>query len=106
MKIRRGFVSNSSSTSFCICGMLYDSELPEEIMNLIESYNSLKSELDPRISTYHDNDTKETYVGIDIENMENWESRREFVERCLIILKRVFPQIKEVYFHYGGWYSS
>lgn len=106
MKIRNGFVSNSSSTSFCICGMVYEGKLPEDIEDLIKSHNNLKSELDPSISTYYDPNCEDVYVGIDIENMESFETRSEFEQRCKRILQNVFPELKGVYFHYDGWYNG
>ena len=92
MKIRNGFVSNSSTTSFCvmgICGENKDNHLCSG--NLLVSYG------------YPCGDT--LYVGVPIEKMEEDETLGQFRER----VKQIFlakdmdcePQLLT-----DGWYDG
>lgn len=98
MKKRLGFVSNSSSTSFCIAGYYTDKE---ELMNKIEEVS-----LPEGVSTYRPDDYS-FYIGLDIEKMGDNETKKEFCERATKILKELIPELEGLATieHYG-WYNG
>jgi hypothetical protein len=84
MKIRNGFVSNSSSSSFCIYGVSIDQE---EFAALIDKdFNSddydVYEELN-KIPAYGANDYERelVWIGEKVTSMEMDETRREFEAR-------------------------
>lgn len=98
MKIRNGFVSNSSSTSFCIGGITIDKDLEMEESNKLEEKG---------LEVIINADDGITYVGISIDKMEDNETKREFLER----VKKMFIDFdefknKEVSIIYDGWYDG
>ena len=78
MKLRTGFVSNSSSSSFCILGV----EIDSETMNKLEgAYKELTgTRVRTHYSISHD-DGK--YVGISVTSMKDDETPRQ-VKRELV----------------------
>ena len=83
MKIREGFVSNSSSTSFCIYGARFPynkrQELEAKEGNGIELFHG-----DPN---YGEN----CYLGIDFVAMGDDETKNQFKARIEKALKEAFP---------------
>jgi len=81
MKIRTGYVSNSSSSSFCVseCYMGIDGSSP--------SYKSIKYDGDiwTNLSWFVGEDN---VIGIDIENMNDEETKNDFRHRVFIELKK------------------
>lgn len=98
MKKRNGFVSNSSSTSFCIYGTwINDKDLnklskkltkknfAEDSDDLYHFINLLEEDYLPIDFTILHNDYEETLVGKAYSSMEQKETREEFefeVENC------------------------
>jgi hypothetical protein len=68
MKIRNGFVSNSSTTSFCIVGTICEALSIEKIKRPLRYYAS---------------DYNGIYVGLDIDDMVDNETLLQFKERAL-----------------------
>jgi len=94
MKIRTGFVSNSSSSSFCIFGV-YEN-LTEDMIDALE---------DAGFSVYDPFDSSEKYAGMDCHKMEMDETRRQFEDRVTKKLEELgytgpFSNYQE------GWYNG
>ncbi len=112
MKIRMGFVSNSSTTSFCIYGALLTVEevakrlgLPEKdahgaIYDLAEK-NNLSCYVPP-------DDYGEYYLGVDWPEIGDNETGAEFKKRVTKKLKEVFHLTKAQKYatHSNGWYDG
>uniref|UniRef100_A0A6M3Y5S7 Uncharacterized protein n=1 Tax=viral metagenome TaxID=1070528 RepID=A0A6M3Y5S7_9ZZZZ len=95
MKIRIGFVSNSSNTSFCIYGKYFD-DLSNELKELIESKGL---EL-----IYGQNEGY--YVGRSFTDIKDDETGKEFKERTLKDMKEIFPELTELFIQEDGWYNG
>ena len=71
MKIRTGFVSNSSSSSFCIFGIYADG-----------SGDATREQYDEAgFSTYNPYDDGSFYAGVDFTEMGLDETKRQFQDR-------------------------
>jgi adenylate cyclase class IV len=105
MKIRNGFVSNSSSSSFVIYGKAFEREELEDVIiqlkNLPTNYFTDNEEednyyelLDDILSeefTWHidENDDSTTYVGIELIEINEDETLRQFRARVKETFKKV-----------------
>ena len=97
MKIRQGFVSNSSSTSFCIVGVggCEEDEFTrkfvkdEELLKKIQADDGYGIyELDGDVSVYMECYDKIVYIGLDIGKIKDDETYNEFKDRALESLKK------------------
>ena len=81
MKIRQGFVSNSSSTSFCIYGAW---------MNPLEDVDNCKwrEDLDEHLYVYHGDGWNTTAVGLSSNEIEDNETGEEFKQRVKDLIKK------------------
>jgi len=94
MKIRTGFVSNSSSSSFCIFGT-YEN-LTSEMIDKLE---------DAGFSVYDPWESSCQYAGMDCDKMEMDETRRQFEDRVTKKLEEL--GYKGPFGHYReGWYNG
>ena len=84
MKTRQGFVSNSSSSSFCILGV----EIDRETSNKIEdAYKELKeTRVRTQCSISHD---EGMYVGIDVTSMKDDETPRQIKRELVDVLHKI-----------------
>jgi len=103
MKIRNGFVSNSSSSSFCIYGttcetndfmkILKDKKLIDE--NIEEFYEVDTYELKLNgLSIYCMEDVDEVYLGRDWCNIKDDETGKEFKEDVQNKINELMPDHK------------
>jgi hypothetical protein len=105
MKIRSGFVSNSSSSSFCIYGAYVDeSDMLDLFVNAgLATEEEMKEDFDSygiadivcnmeklKEITFLGNDCGGAYVGIDISRMGEDETKREFKNRSQKLLDDAF----------------
>ena len=106
MKIRRSFVSNSSSSSFCAWGIEYG---VDEFLNLIEKELDLENiqeelydlfeDVDENIKVIHDWDTETIFIGREYETLKDSETGKEFKESTEKIIQSKFPD-KELNFYF------
>ena len=116
MKTRQGFVSNSSTTSFCIYGIVAErNNLLDENVEL--PYNKYRGEYE--LSGYLFTKIKELglnlktergqeytqYIGADIDMMTEDETKREFYKRIENDLKKLFKNVK-CSWHEESWYDG
>lgn len=104
MKIRSGFVSNSSSTSFALWGIEVpsDSDVYEKIRENYKSKLQSHTGLD-------DLSQDCCYIGLSPEEMKDDETLKEFKERVIqAIVKEGCPEseLKDVKFYSDGGYDG
>lgn len=132
MKVRSGFVSNSSSSSFCIFGIFvegvdemkrlgYSPEFDEaeyRKMNEIPDGSPLDElEIDDatRGSLYGDTGKKKLevyggydyesgyYIGLSLDKMKDTETKAQFKQRTLERIQKLFPKAKSVKLYEGEY---
>lgn len=104
MKVRFGFVSNSSSTSFSIYGARIPMEEFCKVANInIEDRDAMYDEFECCSSSALDKHGLETvgwseysnvYVGASWENMKMDETRKQFQDRVEKAVKALFGEVK------------
>lgn len=100
MKVRKGFVSNSSSSSFCVVGKQYNEEDYEKIFNDLDwespIYGVRITEYDPYT------------VGLSINKMKDEETLAEFKKRAYEEIHKIDKDIKleEISIHTDGGYDG
>lgn len=101
MKIRVGYVSNSSTCSFCIAGVIYDRNEfdikyeDKEIFERIDKYFHAAHEYEYDFDSaeylryamyplfiYYNQEENLDMIGISIDRMEEFETKKDFMERA------------------------
>lgn len=116
MKIRTGFVSNSSSSSFCAFGVIAeadkeflenwgmvftdedlneDGDFMEDLLELV--YNEVDKH---RLLCHQDYDSRRAYIGISYTSMADDETMIQFKARVKETVKKMFPKIPDIEFQH------
>lgn len=118
MKIRYGFVSNSSSSSFCIYGANISwSDVEEKMGKNIDTddedefdeYSALDDMLDGTDLEQHSPyDSGEYFVGISWSNIRDNETGKEFKARVLKQMQKAGFKVeaKDLGTHEEAWYAG
>lgn len=86
MKIRNGFVSNSSSSSFCIIGIAVDYDMYSLVSKQLENHDQLDYDFSENDETY--------YIGIDIYSVKDNETLGEIKLKAKQLLSELFKDTK------------
>lgn len=101
MKICATFISNSSSTSFCMIGLSTDEDIYDQYYQL--DYEARKN---LPINIYcHDDDY---YIGVDITKMQDHETLTQFKIRVGNLLEETIPNLHgcKPDFVIDSWYDG
>jgi hypothetical protein len=103
MKTRKGFVSNSSTTSFCLYGIYLEEDQQKEWM---ETYNKIKKwdELESYSAPYTDS----IYLGKSLAKLKDDETGKQFKDHVKELIRNYFPDTKDSDFCImeNGWYDG
>jgi len=120
MKIRTGFVSNSSSSSFCIYGTYINGELKEQIeKNLIKmgyseqdlvngledffGYNNERKELGLEFHSVID---ESSYLGNSWSSVKDNETGKQFKERTEKAIEKIVGRQEKYDTYSEAWYNG
>jgi len=80
MKIRNGFVSNSSSTSFCIFGAAFEPEEIKKIFNVEDPYDAEEKLKGSGLEFEAGQEGYTYYIGRSWKNIKDDETGKQFKE--------------------------
>lgn len=128
MKLRQGFVSNSSSCSFTIYGVCFDWDYKEiydalqddvKARCFIEQENSTISEdtdLDilekvlgeefKHLTIQHGQECYSFYVGYTLNDMGDDETKNQFYSRVKTSLQKVFKDVSSISWYEESWFDG
>ena len=98
MKIRNGFISNSSSTSFCIYGAKIPGNEADKNYKKIEEMGL----------SYHQycQESEDSIVGGTPETIKDDETGKQFKDSVVAKLKEIFGKDFDCNWHTDGWYNG
>jgi hypothetical protein len=102
MKIRTGFVSNSSSSSFCIMGIMMEKNKDNKnFMTALPSMDNINWH-------YINNDYEDVCIGLNMEEMGETETLHEFKLRVQKVLsdEGLKIPIGQIYLSYGEFFDG
>lgn len=113
MKIRNGFVSNSSSSSFCIYGASFDSSEVRELLKNIEGLEDadlyeLREHMESKdtdLSFWTPPDYGMLFIGKDWSSVKDAETGKEFKEHIEAELEKLCGKKVECGTHSEAWYG-
>ncbi len=97
MKIRQGFVSNSSSTSFCIYGAYVEDE---------SDFVAIRQTVEGLGLYYHHGQFDGVYIGREWSSIGDDETGRQFKESVQELINDLPIEDKECSTHEDGWYDG
>lgn len=116
MKIRKGFVSNSSTTSFCIMGVtMSGSEFLEkcrvahpeftDVEDVYDMFEKVAQKLDKSYSFYGAPYDDIIYLGQDPEEQDEDETKRQFKARVKREMTEFFGEAVDVTYLQDSWHD-
>jgi len=115
MKIRKGFVSNSSSSSFHIYGAELDSyDFKQFLIKMSVATEEEIDEdglaefvdlLDTDLQIYHWYDAERVYIGRTYSSIEDGETGAEFKADAIAKIAKLFGEEKECGQHFETYYN-
>jgi hypothetical protein len=114
MKVRSGFVSNSSSSSFLIWGVYLSESKIRELLNLPEGGGeggSVYSALDKRLvgtglESHSPGYDSNHYIGLSWDKVKDDETGAQFKARVQEALTRIFGTPVECNTHEDAWHDG
>jgi len=110
MKIRNGFVSNSSSSSFCIFGACFTGEKAQEVEDKIEDAEFNKQLKDMGLKIIYGNPNNyesEVYIGKSWDSIGGDETGNQFKASISEAVKVLFSDESiECCSHEDAWYDG
>ena len=107
MKTRQGFVSNSSSTSFCIAGGRFDlDDITKNIqtsLGMEELVGEFNKRNKLRLECYYTTDYDSAYIGLDINEMKDDETKSQFLKRVSDIMYSLIGYEVKVSIIHEAW---
>jgi len=96
MKVRNGFVSNSSSSSFLIYGCIIDSSFAndtiEDAIELVFKDTGVRDS----VSYWRPEGYDDYFIGNSWSNVQDDETGKQFKERTEIAVNKIIEKIKEI----------
>lgn len=99
MKLRLGFISNSSSTSFCIFGVCIDTDDIDKILNLVEdgdndNYDLREEALEKlcdktNLTFINEGESDQVFLGRNYTSIKNDETGKQFKTSVIETLKDI-----------------
>lgn len=107
MKTRQGFVSNSSSTSFCIYGAEFQEYDIKELFGE-EWYEELQKICNTFDLEYYDMEYESVYVGRSWSSIDDNQTGKEFKDGVELSIIHAFPslKIKNISTYEEAWYNG
>jgi len=108
MKTRNGFVSNSSSSSFCLIGIGTDiNDSPIADVLKYDETNEKFDELcrEHGLTYAFDYECEYVYIGLNMVTMKDDQTKKEFYELIKTRLKNMGFEDPHVELHYGTIYN-
>ena len=110
MKIRIGFVSNSSSVSFCVYGVAIDDEARKKhFPGTEDAYDIEKLLSDSGLEIHYGQDSDDygyTYIGRSWDKIKDNETGLQFKEDVKQKVKKLFKKDMECASHEEGYYNG
>jgi len=106
MKVRNGWVSNSSTTSFCMFGTYYEYSRDDDD----DVYDSWLDKIDELCSKYglnycNDYESNMIFIGLNPEQLKDDETGAQFKQRAKDSIDKLFAEINVIP-NQLGWESG
>jgi len=111
MKVKKDFVTNSSSTNFCIIGTSFDSGKLRN-NDLCDLFESEASKLGLETHVYCDVDSDIHYVGVDVHKVDKDKTLNEVIKEVKVKLDLLNESFKikelegDATIISDGWYNG